>query len=142
MNFSELGRVIEQLGKDRGIKKEFIVGAIEQAFLVTARKKFGIQGEYEARYNEEDGEVEIYQYKNVVEKVRDGIVEIDFDSAYEILKRKGISKDNVTQKDIEKLIYDLVSSCLIFLIKYIIKFQKLFQKLIKFYKIRLNFGFR
>jgi len=81
VNFSELGRVIEQLGKDRGIKKEFIIGAIEQAFLVTARKKFGIQGEYEARYNEDDGEVEIYQYKNVVEKVRDGIVEIDFDSA-------------------------------------------------------------
>lgn len=81
MNFSELGRVIEQLGKDRGIKKEVVVGAIEQAFLVTARKKFGIQGEYEARYNEEDGEVEIYQYKNVVEKVRDSIVEIAFESA-------------------------------------------------------------
>jgi len=81
VNFSELGRVIEQLGKDRGIKKEFIVGAIEQAFLVTARKKFGIQGEYEARYNEADGEVEIYQYKNVVEKVRDGIIEIEFDAA-------------------------------------------------------------
>lgn len=81
MNFSELSRVIEQLGKDRGIKKDVVVSAIEQAFLVTARKKFGIQGEYEARYNEEDGEVEIFQYKNVVEKVRDSIVEIDFDSA-------------------------------------------------------------
>jgi len=44
VNFSEMGRVIEQLGKDRGIKKDVIVGAIEQAFLVTARKKFGIQG--------------------------------------------------------------------------------------------------
>lgn len=81
MNFSELSRVIEQLGKDRGIKKNVVVNAIEQAFLVTARKKFGIQGEYEARYNEEDGEVEIYQYKNVVDKVRDNIVEIDYDSA-------------------------------------------------------------
>lgn len=81
MNFSELSRVIEQLGKDRGIKKDVVVNAIEQAFLVTARKKFGIQGEYEARYNEDDGEVEIFQYKNVVDKVRDSIVEIDFDSA-------------------------------------------------------------
>ena len=81
MNFSELSRVIEQLGKDRGIKKDVVVNAIEQAFLVTARKKFGIQGEYEARYNEEDGEVEIYQYKNVVDKVRDNIVEIDYESA-------------------------------------------------------------
>jgi N utilization substance protein A len=79
VNFSELGKVIEQLGKDRGIKKEIIVGAIEQAFLVTARKKFGIQGEYEARYNEDDGEVEIFQYKNVVDEVcKDPIVEIGF----------------------------------------------------------------
>ncbi len=100
MNFSELGRVIEQLGKDRGIKKEIIIGAIEQAFLVTARKKFGIQGEYEARYNEGDGEVEIYQYKNVVDKVRDPIVEIDFqdaqklDDACEMGDQLGIKIDN------------------------------------------------
>jgi N utilization substance protein A len=77
VNFSELGKVIEQLGKDRGIQKEVVVGAIEQAFMVTARKKFGIQGEYEARYNQEDGEVEIFQYKNVVDAVKDPIVEIE-----------------------------------------------------------------
>ena len=38
MNFSELGRVIEALGKDRGIEKDIVVKAIEQAFLVTARR--------------------------------------------------------------------------------------------------------
>jgi N utilization substance protein A len=100
VNFSELARVIEQLGKDRGIKKEIIIGAIEQAFLVTARKKFGIQGEYEARYNEGDGEVEIYQYKNVVDKVRDSIVEIDqsearkLDEECELGDQLGIKIDN------------------------------------------------
>lgn len=81
MDFTEIGRVIEQLGKDRGIKKEVVIGAIEQAFLVAARKKFGIQGEYEAKYNPEEGEIEIYQYKNVVEKVRDSILEISFEEA-------------------------------------------------------------
>ncbi|MBG60233.1 MAG: transcription termination/antitermination protein NusA [Halobacteriovoraceae bacterium] len=84
MNFSELGKVIEQLGKDRGIKKDVVIGAIEQAFLVTARKKYGIQGEFEARYNTDDGEVEIYQYKNVVDSVKDSIVEIGFDDAKEL----------------------------------------------------------
>ena len=44
MNFTELGRVIEALGKERGVEKDIVVKAIEQAFLVTARKKFGIQG--------------------------------------------------------------------------------------------------
>ena len=84
MNFSELGRVIEALGKDRGIEKKIGVEAIEQAFLVTARKKYGIQGEYETRYNVDDDDIEIYQYKNVVDDVRDGIVEINLDKAKEL----------------------------------------------------------
>jgi N utilization substance protein A len=81
MNFSELGRMIETLGKDRGIDKRVVIRAIEQAFLVTARKKFGIQGEYETRYNDQDDEVEIYQYKNVVENVKDPIIEITINEA-------------------------------------------------------------
>ncbi|EQC44392.1 transcription termination factor NusA [Bacteriovorax sp. Seq25_V] len=84
MNFSELGRVIETLGKDRGINRDIIIKAIEQAFLVTARKKFGIQGEYETRYNEADDDVEIFQYKNVVNDVRDSIVEISLSDAKEL----------------------------------------------------------
>jgi transcription termination/antitermination protein NusA len=79
--FSELGRVIEILGKERGVDKQIVIKAIEQAFLVTARKKFGIQGEYETRYNETDDNIEIYQYKNVVETVRDPILEIEFKDA-------------------------------------------------------------
>lgn len=86
MNFSELGRVIEALGKDRGIERAVVVNAIEQAFLVTARKKFGIQGEYETRYNEDDDEIEIFQYKNVVndDSVRDDILEISLNKAKEL----------------------------------------------------------
>ena len=86
MNFSELGRVIETLGKERGIAKEVIVSAIEHAFLVTARKKFGIQGEYETRYNENDSDVEIYQYKTVVEDggIKDPILEINLKEAREL----------------------------------------------------------
>jgi len=81
MNFSELGKMIDTLGKDRGIERGIVVNAIEQAFLVTARKKYGIQGEYETRYNNDDGEIEIFQYKNVVESVRDPIIEITMNDA-------------------------------------------------------------
>ncbi|OFZ20687.1 MAG: transcription termination factor NusA [Bdellovibrionales bacterium RIFOXYA1_FULL_36_14] len=84
MNFSELGRVIEALGKDRGVQKDVVVKAIEQAFLVTARKKYGIQGEYETRYNPEEDDIEIFQYKNVVDAVKDPILEIDLKNAREM----------------------------------------------------------
>lgn len=84
MVFSEIGKVIETLGKDRGIERDIVIKAIEQAFLVTARKKFGIQGEYETRYNDSEDEIEIYQYKNVVEDVRDSILEITLNDAKEL----------------------------------------------------------
>ncbi|WP_127716419.1 transcription termination factor NusA [Halobacteriovorax sp. HLS] len=82
--FSELGRVIETLGKERGIEKDIVIKAVEQAFLVTARKKFGLQGEYETRYNDGDDDIEIFQYKNVVDEVRDTIVEITLADAQEL----------------------------------------------------------
>ena len=52
--------------------------------MVTARKKYGIQGEYETRYNESDDDIEIYQYKNVVDDVRDPILEISLSDAKEL----------------------------------------------------------
>lgn len=100
MNFSELGRMIETLGKDRGIDKRVVVRAIEQAFLVTARKKYGIQGEYETRYNDTEDEIEIYQYKNVVDAVKDPIIEItineakNLDSEVEVGDQLGIRIEN------------------------------------------------
>ncbi len=84
MNFSELGRVIEALSKERGIERAIVVKAVEQAFLVTARKKYGLHGEYETRYNEPEDEIEIYQYKNVVVEVNDPILEIGLDGAKEM----------------------------------------------------------
>lgn len=86
MNFSELGRIIDAVSKEKGVERQIVVKAIEQAFLVTARKKYGIQGEYETRYNETDDSIEIYQYKNVVvdDGVRDTIVEIGHTAACEL----------------------------------------------------------
>jgi N utilization substance protein A len=108
-NFSELGRMIETLGKDRGIDKRVVVRAIEQAFLVTARKKYGIQGEYETRYNDAEDEIEIYQYKNVVENVKDPIIEITIndartlDEAVEVGDQLGIriENPNFTRVDVQ-----------------------------------------
>lgn len=84
MNFSELNRVIDLIVKERGVERFIVVAAIEQAFIVAARKKFGIQGEYEAKYNEADADIEIYQFKNVVNEVRDSIVEITKTQAREL----------------------------------------------------------
>ena len=81
--FSELARVIEQVGKDKGIDKQVVVDAITQGMLLAARKKYGTYREIEASYNEETGEVELFEYKEVVtkEKFIDEEVEITIDEA-------------------------------------------------------------
>lgn len=81
--FSDLSRVIEQVGKDKGIDKQVVIEAITQGMLVAARKKYGTYREIEASYNEETGEVELYEFKEVVprEKFIDEEVEIPYDEA-------------------------------------------------------------
>ena len=84
--FSDLARVIEQVGKDKGIDKAVVVDAITQGMLVAARKKYGTYREIEASYNEETGEVELHEFKEVVtrEKFIDEEVEIPFDEAQKL----------------------------------------------------------
>ncbi|MEQ1721864.1 MAG: transcription termination factor NusA [Pseudobdellovibrio sp.] len=84
--FSDLAKVIDQVGKDKGIDKEVIVDAVKQAMLVAARKKFGTYREIEAQYNEATGEVELYEFKEVVEREKfiDEEVEIPLDEALKL----------------------------------------------------------
>ncbi len=67
MNASELTRVIESVGKDRGIKREIIISALEQAVLMAAQKKYGATAILEAHYNNDSGEIDLFLFKKVVE---------------------------------------------------------------------------
>ncbi|MBF0491405.1 MAG: transcription termination/antitermination protein NusA [Deltaproteobacteria bacterium] len=79
--FINLNSVIEQVGKDKGIPKEALVEAVESAMLTAARKKYGIEIELEAQYNEELGEIELFLFKTVVEDVFDEDIEISLAEA-------------------------------------------------------------
>ena len=78
---SNLNYVIDQVGKDKGIDRKVIIEALEQAVLTASRKKYGHQGEIEVHYNEEIGEVELFQFKQVVEEMMDPSTEITIDEA-------------------------------------------------------------
>jgi N utilization substance protein A len=75
MNASELTRVIESVGKDRGIKREIIISALEQAVLTAAQKKYGVNAVLEAHYNPDSGEIDLFQFKKVVESDADMLEE-------------------------------------------------------------------
>jgi len=81
---TELIRVMDSVGKDKGIEKEEIIKAVEEAVLSAAQKLFradGMEKELEVHFNEEEGEVELFEFKTVVEKIANPVIEINFEQA-------------------------------------------------------------
>jgi len=71
-----LGRIIEQFSKDRGVDRKVIVEALETAFLMAAKKKYGLSREIEAHFNEEVDNIELFEFKTVVDKVENEATQI------------------------------------------------------------------
>jgi hypothetical protein len=67
----DLKRVIDQVSRDRGIDKQILITTLVEAIRQAAKKKLGLKQEIEVTYNEELGEVEVFEFKEVVEKVTD-----------------------------------------------------------------------
>ncbi|HZP40128.1 MAG TPA: transcription termination factor NusA, partial [Candidatus Binatia bacterium] len=67
----DLNRVIEQVSKEKGIDRQIIVKALEEAMLSAAKKMFGHEKRIEAQYNTELGAVELFEVKTVVDTVDD-----------------------------------------------------------------------
>ncbi|MDR3630843.1 MAG: transcription termination factor NusA [Desulfocapsaceae bacterium] len=78
---SDLKRIIDQISRDRGFDKKLLIEAIEEAVASAARKKLGSRRDIEVRYNEEYGEVEVFQFRSVVEEAEDEQTEISFADA-------------------------------------------------------------
>ena len=79
-----LKREIEQIAKDKGIAREVIVGAVEEAMRQAARRKFGIEREMEARFNDESGEVELFEFRTVVAEVVDPDTQVELGQAQQL----------------------------------------------------------
>ncbi|MBP7340833.1 MAG: transcription termination factor NusA [Smithellaceae bacterium] len=96
--FHELKRLIEQMGKDRGIDKQIITEALEAAMLTAARKKLGQNVDIEAHYNDDAGEIEVFQFKTVVDKVLDPETQISKDEARSTLDAGAEPGDSLGMK--------------------------------------------
>lgn len=81
--FEELIKVIEEFGKDKGIERDIVIDALETAMQNAAKKKIGPHVDIEAEYNSETNEIEVFQFKTVVEDgdVADEDLEIELKEA-------------------------------------------------------------
>jgi len=84
---TELSRVIDSVCKDKGMDKGAILEAVEESVLAAAQKFFRMQDKFkdlEAHYNEKQGEIELFEFKTVVESVVDPDVEISLEGARQL----------------------------------------------------------
>jgi len=79
MFISDIKRVVEQVSRDKGIDREILIKALEEALISAARKKFGSNVDIEVQYNESTGEIEVFQFKDVAEVVTEPDIQISLE---------------------------------------------------------------
>lgn len=76
-----LKRIVDQICRDKGIDRALLIDAIEEAVRSAVRKKYGSRREIEVQFSEDLGEVEVFQYRTVVDEVYDEETEISLEDA-------------------------------------------------------------
>lgn len=88
-----LRRIVDQICRDKGIERDLLIDAIEEAVRSAVKKKYGGQRDIEVQYNDELGEVEVFQYRTVVEKVVNEAREISLEEARRRDPEAGLDDD-------------------------------------------------
>lgn len=94
----DLKGALELLERDKGIKREILVEAIEAAVLSAAKKNLSPLFDLEARYNQESGEVELFRWVRVVQEVEDPDKEISLEEAQKDLDEHAALEDELGMK--------------------------------------------
>ena len=77
----ELKKAIDQISKDKGLDRDMLIDTLEDAVRISVERKYGDDLDVEVRYNDETGDLEVYQFKIVVDEVEDPIREINIEEA-------------------------------------------------------------
>ncbi|HYC54853.1 MAG TPA: transcription termination factor NusA [Candidatus Binatia bacterium] len=79
----ELLRVIEQVSKEKGIDRQLVIEALEEAMKSAAKKTHGADLNIEAKFNVETSEIDIYKIETVVAEIENPDAEITLETARE-----------------------------------------------------------
>jgi N utilization substance protein A len=82
--FENLKNVVELVGKEEGIDEKILIEALEDAMLTVARKHFGFHRDIEAHWNPDTGEIELHEFKTVVDDLFDEEIEISVEEAHKL----------------------------------------------------------
>ena len=77
----ELDRILEEVRKDKDIDKQILIETLEAALLKAAKNRYGHNADIEAHFNPDIGEVELFQFRNVVTEVKNPRSEISLEES-------------------------------------------------------------
>ena len=77
----ELKKAIDQISKDKGLDRAMLVETLEEAVRTSVLRKFGEDLDVEVSFNEETGDIDVFQFKIVVKEVEDEATQITFEEA-------------------------------------------------------------
>ena len=78
---AELLFALNQLEKERGIDKEVLIDAIEQALISAYKRNFGSAQNVEVSIDRTTGEIRVYALKTIVDVVADSATEMSLEQA-------------------------------------------------------------
>jgi N utilization substance protein A len=84
MIISDLERLVDGITREKNIPRDVVIEILESAMVAAARKRYGMVRDIEAQYNEELGEVELFEFHTVVEEIEDEELEISMEEAMEL----------------------------------------------------------
>lgn len=77
----ELLQALDQLEKERGINKELLLEALEQALISAYKRNFGSSQNVEVGIDKTTGDIRVYALKTIVDEVKDIATEMSLEQA-------------------------------------------------------------
>jgi N utilization substance protein A len=78
---SDLARLVDTVHREKNIPRDILIEVLEGAMIAAGRKRFGLERDLEAQFNEDLGEVELFEFRTVVTEVGNDETEISIDLA-------------------------------------------------------------
>jgi len=100
---TDLLRTIDQVSRDKGIDSKTLIEALEEAVSSAVKKKFGSEYELEVSFNTEIGEIEVFEFKEVVQDVTDEKLQVSLKEARKLDPESEIGDSLGMKTDIDAL---------------------------------------
>ncbi len=84
VNPLDLRSVLSQIRQERNIDEKVLIDALKTSVLSAAHRKFGVEADLETRYNEQSGEIDVYQFKRIVAGTASSDLEISLEDAQQL----------------------------------------------------------